>query len=42
VGLEASCQGRPPTALGDLGDLDGGLGFFDFSPKLLSPKRYAE
>jgi hypothetical protein len=35
---EASCQGRPPNALGDLGGLDGGLGFSDFFPKLLSPR----
>jgi hypothetical protein len=35
-------QGRPPTALGDLDDLDGDLGFFVFLPKLVSPKRYPE
>jgi len=34
-------QGRPPTALGDLGDLDGDLGFFILVPKLVSPERYA-
>src|SRR5262249_20574529 len=33
---------RPPAkSCGDLGGLDGGLGFFVFLPKLASPKRQA-
>jgi hypothetical protein len=38
---EASWQECQPIALGPLGPLDGTVGFFDFSPKLLSPERYA-
>src|SRR6516165_11566770 len=37
---EGNFQGRPPAARGDLGDLDGNVGIFDFSTKLVSPKRY--
>jgi hypothetical protein len=38
---EASFLGCQPIALGPLGTLDGTVGFFDFSPKLVSPERRA-
>jgi hypothetical protein len=38
---EVNFQGRPPTAFGDLGDLDENVGFCVFLQELASPNPYA-